>query len=73
MQISVDTPTQPDELLAFSVLNDTPRWLSHAAQELLTRDPVKAANEAEAFAEILRKRADRVLAHAVGKVFLQRN
>lgn len=64
MQAVAANPSQPDELIAFAAQNDTPRWLAQAAQALLTRDPVKAANEAEVLAELLSKRADRILADA---------
>ena len=45
------------------VLHDpsTPYWLSRALTDALERDPVKAANEAEVLAAVLRRRADELL------------
>ena len=49
---------------SIEVLHDpsTPSWLSRALTEALERDPVKAANEAEVLATVLRRRADELLA-----------
>lgn len=66
MPMTPTTPIFEDELIAFAANLDTPQWLAQAAQALSNRDPVKAANEAECFAEMLRKRADRVLVESQG-------
>lgn len=61
---------QNDELSAFANQKDTPFWLLEAARHIRSRDPVKAANEAEVFAELLSKRADRILADSLHRVHM---